>query len=451
MTIAVVGDYVVKANQTLSFSQEWAFALQQPDGDVIPRLINSGSVTVSEDRSGHGAIGVYTEYGGADQQAVFWNRAGGSFTVEAVGEASRATGAFMVFSSGQVVNDGTLTVTSVDYARGVLVEAEGLVQNNGALIVQGANEAIGVQASAADVVNAGTITVEGDEAWGLENSGISLGSFVNTGSLSVTGVSWADAVGYSVSSLRNDGTISAHAASSIGAELWAGVDAVNNGRIIAGGEVQAFGLMINGDVAGAVTILNIGRIYATTAVGFGNDFGQVTVALTNAGHMVGAVVLGSADDQLVNLGKILGDVSLGGGDDVYDGRRGKVSGALDGGEGDDRLLAGKHHEAISGGSGHDSFAFYDVTDSRAANPDLISDLSLSDSIDLSRIDADTHHAGNQAFHLVSSFTGAAGELMVVYDSGKHLTTISGDVNGDGAADFAVTASGDHHDFTAFVL
>ena len=70
---------------------------------------------------------------------------------------------------------------------------------------------------------------------------------------------------------------------------------------------------------------------------------------------------------------------------------------------------------------------------------------------LAAIDADTGAAGDQAFHLVGAFSGAAGELVVVYNAASGRTLIQGDVDGDGQADLSIAVQGDHHDFTNFAL
>ena len=58
-------------------------------------------------------------------------------------------------------------------------------------------------------------------------------------------------------------------------------------------------------------------------------------------------------------------------------------------------------------------------------------------IDLAGIDADTTHAGNDAFHFIglTPFGGHAGELRQ-FSQGAN-TIIEGDVNGDGNADFQI--------------
>lgn len=74
-----------------------------------------------------------------------------------------------------------------------------------------------------------------------------------------------------------------------------------------------------------------------------------------------------------------------------------------------------------------------------AGRDTISDFSRAqyDRIDLGALDANARVAGNQAFKYLgdSAFTGQAGELSARNVSGG--TLISGDVNGDRIADFAL--------------
>jgi len=91
---------------------------------------------------------------------------------------------------------------------------------------------------------------------------------------------------------------------------------------------------------------------------------------------------------------------------------------------------------MSGGAGYDGFVFTSVSNSRPTARDTITDFAHGDKIGLSLIDANTRSAGNQAFHLVSSFTGVAGELTADQISGGFL--VRADVNGDGRADFALS-------------
>jgi hypothetical protein len=82
---------------------------------------------------------------------------------------------------------------------------------------------------------------------------------------------------------------------------------------------------------------------------------------------------------------------------------------------------------------------------------LITKLQVKDVIDLSAIDANTAADGDEAFTLVASLDGHAGQLALTYDAGANVTLLQGDVDGDGAADLVVRLHGDHTDFTNFVL
>ncbi len=109
---------------------------------------------------------------------------------------------------------------------------------------------------------------------------------------------------------------------------------------------------------------------------------------------------------------------------------------LNGGGGNDWLVGGLGKDTLTGGSGADRFVFGTLADSTVAAPDRIGDFSRSkgDRIDLSGLDAISGGL-DDAFSLVNKFTGHAGDLIVQKMSGYYL--VSGDVNGDRSADFAI--------------
>ncbi|MGL4964406.1 MAG: M10 family metallopeptidase C-terminal domain-containing protein [Inquilinus sp.] len=131
------------------------------------------------------------------------------------------------------------------------------------------------------------------------------------------------------------------------------------------------------------------------------------------------------------------------GNDTIDGGAGHD--LLDGGAGNDLLHGGSAMDQLTGGAGTDSFIFATTGESpsTAAGRDLITDFNHAqgDRIDLSLIDADTGAAGDQAFTYIGAalFTGVAGQLHTWIDAGK--TIVSGDVNGDKVADFAIALTG----------
>jgi lysophospholipase L1-like esterase len=123
------------------------------------------------------------------------------------------------------------------------------------------------------------------------------------------------------------------------------------------------------------------------------------------------------------------------GHDRLNGGRGMDS--LNGGDGNDTLIGSFGKDLLRGGNGSDTFDFNSVTDSRptADISDVILDFRHGDRIDLSGIDADSRAAGNQSFSVVSHFSGSTMELMWGRSGSGFL--VSGDVNGDGNADFSI--------------
>jgi Ca2+-binding RTX toxin-like protein len=130
---------------------------------------------------------------------------------------------------------------------------------------------------------------------------------------------------------------------------------------------------------------------------------------------------------------------------------GDAADSLIGGSDSDILTGSGGADQLTGGAGDDRFVYERLGDSTVKAADIILDLAASDVIDLHRIDANTKAAGNQAFHIADKFTKHAGELVLSYDSASDRTSVGGDVNGDGKADFTILLAGDHHDFEGFVL
>ena len=125
---------------------------------------------------------------------------------------------------------------------------------------------------------------------------------------------------------------------------------------------------------------------------------------------------------------------------------------LSGGRGNDSLtgnagantLAGDIGETVlRGGGGADRFVFTAASHSTVGAADRITDFSHAqgDRVDLSAIDANTGAAGNQAFSFIGTalYSGVAGQLR--YASDGTVTTIAGDINGDGVSDFHIQLTG----------
>jgi Ca2+-binding RTX toxin-like protein len=146
-------------------------------------------------------------------------------------------------------------------------------------------------------------------------------------------------------------------------------------------------------------------------------------SLANTSQTVGIDGSGVHDGNLILFG--------GAGNDV-----------ITAGHGADLLVGGGLADALTGGGGADTFRYDSTSDSTAGAPDLIGDFtSGTDKIDLSRIDANTIAAGDQAFTWIGSnaFAGSgassAGQLRVYQNNGYWYA--EGDTNGDGNADLFI--------------
>lgn len=132
-----------------------------------------------------------------------------------------------------------------------------------------------------------------------------------------------------------------------------------------------------------------------------------------------------------------GDDSLSGGNDADHLRGGSGRDKLNGGYGNDKIEGGSGRDVLSGGAGHDRFVFKARSDSGASSTarDVITDFRHGDKIDLSVMDANTKSAGNQIFKFVKDFTKSAGQVQ--WNKTSTGFYLSGDVNGDGVADFSI--------------
>jgi len=127
---------------------------------------------------------------------------------------------------------------------------------------------------------------------------------------------------------------------------------------------------------------------------------------------------------------------------------------LNGNDGDDELFGGHGQDSLTGGAGADTFVvntihYVGTPDSTVAEPDYITDFSHAegDRIDVSLLDANEGLSRNQAFSFIGNreFTGVAGQLRYEIINLKpgytDYTRVTGDMDGDGVADFQINAAG----------
>lgn len=219
-----------------------------------------------------------------------------------------------------------------------------------------------------------------------------------------------------------------------------------------------------------------GRIGADTMLGgdgadiyWVDDVGDVvdeSTALSSDIDVVNASVSFDMNAGIAALGavenlKLLGLADLNGtGNSQNNAISGnKAKNILDGVDGDDVLrgLSGKDtlrgglgQDTMFGGQGKDVFDFDDILSSTVAAPgrDLIMGFRAGkDRIDLTDIDARMTPAGDQKFKFIGDdgFHGKEGELRFKFKGNE--TVISGDIDGDGVADFAIALQ-KHRDLDA---
>jgi Ca2+-binding RTX toxin-like protein len=176
-----------------------------------------------------------------------------------------------------------------------------------------------------------------------------------------------------------------------------------------------------------------GRDVVYAKVDFSLEAGQSIEAIFAVEDGVGKTLTGN---ELAN--QIFGST----GNDELTGGAGKDR--LDGGEGEDVLTGGLGRDQLRGDAGADRFVFGCISEvgRTASTSDRVLDFETGlDRLDLSAIDAILGGDEN-AFNFVGSdsFSDTAGELRAEFEGG--WTRVSGDVDGDGVADFVVMLKGD---------
>lgn len=200
-----------------------------------------------------------------------------------------------------------------------------------------------------------------------------------------------------------------------------------------GSGLLSLSLAVTG-VDGVATSIQIFNAANFDASGFTFTTWQHTVDFD---HRLG-IFGGGGNDTITGNDATANDLSGGDGNDVLNGA------ALD-----DFLYSDAGQDTFNGNGGSDTFYYFSKLDSRKgiANRDVINGFSVGDNlpggadddiIDLHEIDA-KKGAGNQTFKYIGGhkFHDVKGELQVKYNGTTQIGIVSGDINGDGKADFQI--------------
>ena len=184
------------------------------------------------------------------------------------------------------------------------------------------------------------------------------------------------------------------------------------------------------------------QVVNLTSGAFSSIGGHVNNVAIADGTVIDAAIGGAGNDR-IRASSAASTLEGGAGNDTLLGAQGADH--LAGGAGNDVLRGGFGQDVLTGGAGADQFVFRETKDSArlAARADTITDFSSAqgDRIVLSQIDAQTDVTGNQAFRFIgtAAFSHASGELRFVVEGADSF--VSGDVNGDGRADFMIHLNG----------
>lgn len=211
------------------------------------------------------------------------------------------------------------------------------------------------------IINYGQIVGDiGIETYGgVDHSIVNGGSITGLNGAAIQVIAEVDATGFNNCAIINQatGVIQSDNGAGISLEMMAGGSRVNNLGLIS--STFAVGINLENVNAGQTIITTVNQ--GTIAGGQASFRGSANAdALTNRGLMVGDVLLGDGDDVLNNRngGTVEGAVQAGLGDDVLNTLTGTVTGLIDMGDGDDRVVGNAAaDEIIEGGLGVDILDF----------------------------------------------------------------------------------------------
>ncbi len=275
-------------------------------------------------------------------------------------------------------------------------------------------------------VGSGTDTINSSITFDLGVNGI------NVENLTLTGVSAIDGTGSSVANVLT-GNAGANTLTGLG-----GGDTLNGGRGIdelIGGEGNDTYIVDNtSDVVTELVGEGVDLVKASVSYTLSNFVNNLTLtgssAINGTGNSQANVLTGNSGANVLT--------GMGGADDFH---AGGGNDTLVGGSADDWFWGDAGADTMTGGGDDDVFHYTAITDSgtTGATRDVITDLTETDIIDLSVIDANTGTAGDQAFVVDTNGSFSTGEIMFTIVGGDVLISFNNDA--DAAADMQILITG----------
>ncbi|WP_292933770.1 hypothetical protein [Novosphingobium sp. PASSN1] len=247
------------------------------------------------------------------------------------------------------VNAGSIEVIGPAIPGARFVEAIGFAGslNSGSVTVSGGSRNIGIGGDMAfygrSTENSGKVTVTGagDQLAFGAYSFLTTGQFSNSGTIAVSGENNAIGIYFDQAQgtpLINKGTITAT------------VDPASPNASI-GAWILDY---TDGTPGQPVHAINNGTITADIAMIFQGSTGDSSgEELVNTGEINGAVLMWGGADVINNSGQMSGRTLLGRGNDLYNGTKGRMTGSVEGGSGNDTLLGGAKADTFFGDGGAD--------------------------------------------------------------------------------------------------
>lgn len=425
------------------------------------RLAGNGATNILIGGDGNdrldGAGGADSLRGGAGNDTYFVDNAGDTIVETSGHDAVNSTVSYALADGLEVLTlQGSASINATGNAGANTLRGNAganRLQGNGGndVLVGGGGADIFVVTAdgGADTVNDFTVGVDriDGSAYGVYQSLIQYGAdtiitFANGVSLRLKGV-----VASSLSASSFIGVASAPTAAPLTVDGTAGADSLLGGsgddtlRGFEGNDTldgKAGADAMYGGLGNDTFIVDASGDQVIENAGEGLDTVQSAVSLTLSANVENLRLTGTATVATGNsLDNALTGTSLG-----NTLRGGAGNDHLAGLGGGDVLYGGQGGDTLTGGAGADTFLYQSLGESKAANPDLITDFNpLADVIDLSVIDANAALAGDQAFAWVDAFSGHAGEALLSYDGGADRTTLQLDPNGDGVAELKLEIAG----------